>query len=73
MTANDPLYRKEVVYDPETHDYAAYLDGELVGFGRNQLEAETLLNDLVIELLKTGYFTGSVGIEAATESTQEGE
>jgi hypothetical protein len=58
MTTNDqPLYVKEIVYDRETHDYAAYLDGELVGFGRTHLEAETLLNSLVVELCKTGYFS----------------
>jgi hypothetical protein len=57
MTTNDqPLYVKEIVYDRETHDYAAYLDGELVGFGRTYLEAETLLDSLVLELCKTGYF-----------------
>ena len=26
------MYRKEIVYDRETRDYAMYLDGELVGF-----------------------------------------
>jgi hypothetical protein len=28
------MYQKEIVYDRETHDYAMYLDGELVGFAR---------------------------------------
>ena len=37
------MYRKEIVYDRETHDYAMYLDGELVGFARTYHEAEVTL------------------------------
>jgi hypothetical protein len=35
------MYRKEILYDRETHDYAMYLDGELVGFARTYHEAES--------------------------------
>lgn len=45
------MYRKEIIYDRETRDYACYLDGELVGFARNYHEAEILLDQLVFELL----------------------
>lgn len=50
------MYRKEIVYDRETHDYAMYLDGELVGFARTYEEAVTALNQLVLELLSGHYF-----------------
>lgn len=45
-------YRKEIVYDRETHDYAYYLDGELMGFARTYHEAETTLDELVYTLLQ---------------------
>lgn len=50
------MYRKEIVYDPETRDFAMYLDGELVGFARTYQEAETTLDELVFELLNSNYF-----------------
>lgn len=50
------MYRKEIVYDRETRDYAMYLDGELVGFARTYHEAEITLDQLVFELLSGQYF-----------------
>ncbi len=50
------LYRKEIVYDWDTRDYACYLDGELIGFQRNYREAELYLDQLVFELLSGQYF-----------------
>jgi hypothetical protein len=50
------MYQKEIVYDRETHDYAMYLDGELVGFARTYHEAEITLDQLVLELLSGQYF-----------------
>lgn len=50
------MYRKEIIYDKETRDYACYLDGELVGFGRTYREAEIILDELVFELLSGQYF-----------------
>ena len=50
------MYRKEIVYDRETRDYAMYLDGELVGFARTYHEAEVTLDQLVLELVGTAYF-----------------
>ena len=44
------MYEKEIVYDPETRDFAMYLDGELVGFARTWHEAEVTLDELVAEL-----------------------
>jgi hypothetical protein len=49
------MYRKEIVYDRETHDYALYLDGELVGFARSYHEGEVTLDQLVFELLSGQY------------------
>lgn len=37
----------EIVYDRETHDYAMYLDGELVGFARTYGDADKTLAALV--------------------------
>ena len=50
------MYRKEIVYDRETRDYAMYLDGELVGFARTYHEAEVTLDQLVFELMSGQYF-----------------
>jgi len=50
------MYKKEIVFDPETRDFAMYLDGELVGFARTYREAEETLNQLVFELMTGAYF-----------------
>ncbi|MFP4439742.1 MAG: hypothetical protein ACLFVO_21060 [Chloroflexaceae bacterium] len=50
------MYRKEIIYDPETHDFAMYLDDELVGFARTYQEAEVTLDQLVFELMSGQYF-----------------
>lgn len=52
-------FRKEIIYDRETRDYAMYLDGELVGFARTYHEAEIALDNLVFELMSGQYFAGS--------------
>lgn len=50
------MYRKEIIYDRETRDYAMYLDGELVGFARTYREAEIELDSLVFELMSGQRF-----------------
>lgn len=45
------MYEKAIVYDPETRDFAMYLDGELVGFARTYQEGEETLDELVYSLL----------------------
>ncbi len=50
------MYRKTILYDRETRDYAMYLDEELVGFARTYAEAEVTLDHLILELLHGGYF-----------------
>jgi hypothetical protein len=49
-------YRKEIVYDRDTRDYAMFLDGELTGFARTYHEAEVELDRLVFDLLIGGAF-----------------
>jgi hypothetical protein len=49
------MYEKAIVYDPETRDFAMYLDGELVGFARTYQEAELTLDQLVFELINGQY------------------
>jgi hypothetical protein len=50
------MYRKEIVYEPDTRDYAMYLNGELVGYARTYHEAEVALDQLVFELITNDYF-----------------
>lgn len=50
------MYRKNIVYDRDSRDYAMYLDGELIGFARTYQEAEVTLDQLVFELLHGNYF-----------------
>jgi hypothetical protein len=49
------MHKKEIIYDCETHDFAMYLDGELVGFARTYHEAEITLDRLAEELLRGAY------------------
>lgn len=49
------MYEKAIIYDPETRDFAMYLDGELVGFARTYQEAEVALDELILELLSGRY------------------
>lgn len=49
------MYEKAIIYDPETRDFAMYLDGELVGFARTYQEAEVTLDQLILELLSGNY------------------
>lgn len=42
-------YSKEIKYDRETHDFAMYLDGELVGWAATSHDAEVALDKIVFE------------------------
>ena len=50
------MYRKQIIHDRTTHDYAMFLDGELVGFARTYQEAEATLNQLIFQLTSGQYF-----------------
>ena len=67
-TPNSTTFRKAIVYDRETHDYAMYLDGELVGFARTNHEAEVTLDQIVFELL-TGRYVNAAPPTKPTPST----
>lgn len=54
------MFKKEIKYDRETRDFAAYLDGEIIGFFRSYHDAEAELDRLVSELIAGARF-----IEAA--------
>jgi hypothetical protein len=49
------MWRKQIVYDRETKDFAMYLDGEFVGYALTYLEAEVTLNELALDLISQGY------------------
>lgn len=45
---------KAIIYDRETRDFAAYFDGELIGFFASYLAAECALNDHALSLIQDG-------------------
>ena len=51
ITAAPTEPEKSIIYDRETHDYAAYLDGSLIGFARNYVEAEAMLDRVIFDRL----------------------
>lgn len=53
------MYRREIIFDKETHDYSLWLDGELVGFARTYKEAEATLDQLIFELMSGQFFRES--------------
>ena len=65
------MYRKEIVYDRDTRDYAMYLDGEPVGFARTYHEAEVTLDQLVLERIshQVSYPTPSVTSSSTTAAS----
>lgn len=64
------MYRKEILYSQETHDYAMYVDGELVGFARTYREAEVTLDQLVFEL-QCGQFFRDADAPAKTPTKRK--
>lgn len=60
------MYEKEIIYDPETRDFAMYLDGELVGFARTYQDAEQTLDEIVYELLNSTHYTPIKGQHGAS-------
>jgi hypothetical protein len=45
--------RSLIMYNRSTRDFAIYVDGELIGYARSYLEAEAVLDQLHMELLRT--------------------
>lgn len=67
MTTTDATYRKEIVFDRETRDFAMYLDGELVGYARTYHEAEVTLDELVFELLSSGATATATQLDGGSD------
>lgn len=72
-------YRKSIQYDRQSKDFAMYLDGELVAYARTYLEAEIALDQLVYELLSSGFMpqaeapeSALIGNEALCEAVDAG-
>ena len=49
------MARRMIVYDRSTKDFAIYLDGEVVGYARSYLEAEAVLDQLRMEVLRADH------------------
>ena len=45
------MYRGEIVYNSETHEYDVYLDSKLVGSAHTYLDAAVMLDQLIFELV----------------------
>lgn len=48
------MFRRNIMYNRETQDFAIFLDGTLVGYAHSYLEAEAVLDQLMLELLRAG-------------------
>lgn len=57
---------REIAYDRASRDFAAFLDGNLIGYYPSYLKAEEALDDHVYELLDRGL----IGIDAADPVVQ---
>lgn len=44
------LLDSEIKYDRTTKDYAVYISGELIGYGRNYSEAEQIRTEALSEM-----------------------
>lgn len=51
------LYQKEIVYCPQSRDFALYLEGELVGFARTYADGEATLDSLISEIARMRHGT----------------
>ncbi len=49
------MFRKNIMYNRDTRDFAIFLDGALVGYAQSYLEAEAVLDQLMMELLRSGF------------------
>ena len=54
MFKEERMSRRLIVYDRSTRDFAIYFDGELIGHARSYLEAEAVLDQLRMEVLRAG-------------------
>ena len=48
------MLNRMIMYNRETHDFALFLHGTLVGYAHSYLEGEAVLDQLMLELLRSG-------------------
>lgn len=48
------MFGRNIMYSRETQDFVIFLQGALVGYAHSYLEAEAVLDQLVLELLRAG-------------------
>jgi hypothetical protein len=46
------MRRRLIMYDDTTRDFTMYFDGQLVGYARSSREAEAVLDQFQMELLR---------------------
>lgn len=75
-TAFTPTYTKYIGYDRLTKDYAAYFDGEVIGFYASHHEAEVALDKHVADIQASGLTRSATELDSGapeweTEPTSE--
>lgn len=48
------MFHKQIAYDRQSKDFAAFLDNELIGYFPSYLAAENALNEQAHQLLTSG-------------------
>ena len=49
------MYRKWIVYQRASDDFALFLDGQLLGYARSYQEAEAVFDQFYMELLRSRH------------------
>lgn len=66
MTTFTPTFERTIGFDRVTKDYAAYCDGQVIGFFPSYLEAENALNEHIANLIRdTAIVTADIEAERA--------
>lgn len=47
------MFQRMIVYNRTTHDFAMYLGGTLIGYTQSMPEAQAVLDQFMLELLRT--------------------
>ncbi len=55
------MKRRLIIYNRATEDFAIYLDGDLIGYARSYIEAEAVLDQLRMELLRASHGQRGLG------------
>ena len=49
------MFHKTIMYSRDTRDFALFLDGMLIGYAPSYLEADAVLDQLMLELLRARH------------------